>query len=281
MTAMPVCTPWQPQNVAIDPYAVRVLLDTDRLYFELGAKRSSASGLDLVYMDGHLRSPSGAAIWGVDRQCKTDEFGKMLIAAEAELHELGGRVMRVYVEDPAPQQLTAAFAQLRYRSRVELALMADLPVSVRAGELNPDFTMVEVKTVQQWLTKQSLHAGEQGQPDGYVLSAAEWVELERKKCETGGMSCYLVYSGSDVVATVALIRDRGIARLKNLYVGFEHRQRGVGITTVRLLANEASALGYRKFGCFVVEGGKAFGVYKRAGLRIVSSVTEFSKQLAP
>lgn len=263
-----------------DSYAVQVLLWTDRLYFELGAKRSSHSGLDLIYMDGHQESPGGAVVWGVDRQCEDDHFRTQLLHAELEFQALGGQVMRVYMEDPVPLPLARTLSRLGYRSRVELALMAELPLPISGDGPDPHYTLRAVTADEQWRLKQSLHAGASGQPDGYDLSAADWVELERQKCETGGMQCYLVFSGDEPIATVGLIRDRGVARLKNLYVASSHRKRGVGLATIRLLADEAGNLGYRRFGCFAVEGGNALRVYERAGLRIVSSVTEFSKDLA-
>ncbi len=277
---MPAHAEAWPVSHVFDPYAVNVLLWTDRLYFELGAKRSSDSGLDLIYMDGHQRSPGGAVVWGVDRQCDEDHFHTMLLDAEREFQALGGRVMRVYMEDPVPLPLGKTLSRLGYHSRVELALMAPLPLPSSADPPDPCYTLRAVTTDKQWRIKQSLHAGASEQPDGYDLSAADWVELERQKCETGGMQCYLVFSGDEPIAAVALIRDRGVARLKNLYVASSHRKRGVGLTTIRLLANEAANLGYRRFGCFAVKGGNALRVYERAGLRIISSVTEFSKDLA-
>ena len=258
---------------------IRALLETDRHYFVLAAKRSSASGLELLYMEGHVNSPSGAVIWGVDGRCGEDGFRDMLLRAESELQHLGGRVMRVYLEDPVPQTRVNAFSRLLYRPRTELALMARLPLPF--GELDPTYRLRAVQNEQDWRMKEALHAGEEGQPDGYRLSASAWVELERKKCATGQMSCYLVFWADEPVATVALMRDGDVARLKNLYVGAQHRRRGVGLATILLLGQKANELGCRRFGCFAVEGGKALGVYERAGLRVVASVTEFSKELAP
>ena len=269
----------KPLAYTFDEHSVRALLETDRLYFGLGATRSSDSGLDLLYMEGHVDSPSGAVIWGVDRRCGEDRFCEMLSRAENELRSLGGRVMRVYIEDPVPQALSGSFRRLLYRPRTELALMSRLPLVQSSGELDTAYILSRVKTEQEWRTKESLHAGEEGQPDGYRLLAADWVKLEREKCETGGMSCYLVFRGNEPVATVGLVRDRGIARLKNLYVSSQYRKRGVGLATIYLLAQEAGALGYESFGCFAVKGGNALRVYERTGLRVVSSVTEFSKDL--
>jgi GNAT superfamily N-acetyltransferase len=258
----------------------RVLLETDRLYFSLGATRCSNSGLDLMYIPGHTTTPSGSVIWGVNRLCTEDRFRRMLASAEAELGSLGGRTMRVYVEDPVPAQISRAFQGAGYRARVEVALLADIPAILADSAADKMYDFVKVETPEHWKLKTLLHAADDRQADGYAASADDWVELERLKCRSGGMSCFLVLRGQEPIAAVGLILDRGVARLKNLYVGPACRKGGIGLATIRFLAAWAYALGYEWFGCFALENGNAIRVYERAGLRVVASATEFSRELS-
>lgn len=261
-------------------YMQRVLVETDRLYFELGATRSSDSGLDLLYIPDHVASPSGAVVWGVDRSLDSDRFREMLDRVEAELAKLGGRMMRIYVENEVPPSIASACHQAGYTARVEVALFATTDSILATPVEHDHLRFVKVETEEQWRSKERIHANCDHQPDGYPASAERWVDLERTKCGTGAMSFYLALDEDVPVATVGLLRDRGIARLKNLLVRPESRGGGVAVSTIRLLAAEAHALGYRKFGAYAVEGGRAIRSYRRASLRVVAAATEFSKELA-
>lgn len=266
-------------NFAEQDYLHRVLLETDRLYFSLGAIRSSSSGMDLMYIPGHTTTPSGSVVWGVNRLCAEDRFRRMLGNAEAQLGSLGGRTMRVYVEDPVPGEISRVFHRAGYRARVEVALLCDIPTILANADADKVCEFLKVETPEHWKLKALLHTGDDRQADGYAASADDWVELERTKCGSGGMTCFLVLRGQQPVAAVALILDRGVARLKNLYVGPAFRRGGIGLATIRFLAASAYELGYEWFGCFALENGNAIRVYERAGLRVVASATEFSREL--
>jgi GNAT superfamily N-acetyltransferase len=259
--------------------SLRVLLETDRLYFELAAERSSASGLDLLFLRNLVFSPSGAVIWGVDRQLAPPRLISVLADAEAELRRLGGRMMRIYVEDPVPALIENACEAAGYDKRTEFVLIADAASIAMPSPRYRGIEFMRVETEEHWSMKEMLHDESEHQPDGYPASGAEWVALERLKCSTGGMSCYLALNGDSVVAAVGLIRDRGVARLKNLIVHPRARGGGVALATVQLLAAEARSLGYRWFGCYAVKDGSAIRVYQRAGLKALASVTEYIKDL--
>ena len=272
--------PGAPVSYDVPSYAHRVLLETDRLYFELGALRSS-SGLDLLYVPEYIGSPSGSVVWGVDRTSAGNHFAGMLKRAEVELRQLGGRALRVYIENPVPRQIAHALEASGYRPRVEVALLAEVSTVLASTDVPKDYEFLKVENDQHWRLKEELHATEEKQADGYATDARDWVGLERMKCATGGMACYLVMRDSQPIAAVGLILDRGIARLKNLFVTPACRKGGIGLATIRLLAGAAHAQGYQWFGCFALENGNAIRVYQRAGLRVVAAATEFSRDLVP
>ena len=189
--------------------------------------------------------------------------------------------MRVYIENPVPRQIAHALEECGYRARVEVALLAEVSALLPSAHAPKEYRLLKVDKEQHWRLKEELHGTENKQADGYAADARDWVGLERMKCATGGMACYLVMRDSQPVAAVGLILDRGVARLKNLFVSPACRKRGIGLATIRLLAGAAHEQGYQWFGCFALENGNALRVYERAGLRGVAAVTEFSRGLFP
>ncbi len=259
-----------------------ILVSTDRQYFQLGAKRSVASGLELLYMPGRESTPSGAVVWGLESEKGPLPLQERLRSTEAELSRLGGRVLRIYMRDPVRTRVADTLLERGYVRRREIAVLAPLPrVLERAGQEDEhELEWKEVVSDEHWAQKVHLHAAAAGQADGYEASARQWVGVERTKCATGGMRCFLVLRDASPVAAVGLMGSGGVARLKNLYVHPDARRSGVGLATVFLLAREAARGDYGHFGTFAVEGGGAIHVYGRAGLEPVASVTEFSTDLS-
>lgn len=253
-----------------------ILLTTDRLYFGLGATASDASGLNLLYMDGYQRSPSGAVVWGLPDHVRGSELHSMLSRLEQQLRSMGSSLARVYVEDPVPSDLLPVFADRGYEGRVELALLAPTAIVSATAGTPAGRHLVRVATDDLWQQKLSLHGEQRHQPDGHEATAEDWVGLERRKCDAGGMDCYLVLDGDEPVAAVGLVCSRDVARLKNLFVRPAFRRRGVGVSAIQLLASRAAEMGYPHFGTFAVKGGAALGMYTKTGLRPVHSATEFS-----
>ena len=79
----------------------------------------------------------------------------------------------------------------------------------------PELTLRPVLTPDDWRRKLELHQADDMSPDGHHVPAAEWVALERRKCDDG-MEAYLAEAGGEIVGAVGAIHGEGILRMKNI-----------------------------------------------------------------
>lgn len=278
------------------------LLDSDRRYFELGADTVAIDGAVLCRMTG-LESLAGAVVvQRVDDGAIADPE-RWVAEVDCRLRDAGVGLARVYLADRShhPTPLESALASAGYRPRVEIGYLATvselathLPARTCSGvtgtgvgagagarpETGPAVALRAVASDDAWEEKHKLHAGSAVASDGHESPAADWVELERRKCETGGMEAFLIEVESEVCGAVATLPIPGqVLRAKNVFVHPDRRRLGLASETIRVLARRARKEGFAATGIFGVEGNAGNAVYVGLGMTPVVRQVEWARNL--
>ncbi len=246
-------------------------IETDRIYFELGAQVERLPGADLAWMPGLTRSPAAAVIQRVKPEVVAAVGEAWVDRVERELARLGTPFARIYLD----QADTAASSVLRragYTPRDEIAFAGTLPQPALELVLHP------VTDSSDWARKLRLHQEAAERPDGHLTAASDWVRLEHEKCRAG-MQAFLAEAGDATVGAINLVRGDDIARLKNIVVHPRHRRRGIALAMLAGLAAIAREQGFEDACIFAVRGGIGERLYRAAGLRDVGAQVEWSKDL--
>lgn len=259
----------------VEQQLTRALLESDRRYFELGAEVCALPGGSLYWMTGLNELAASCVVQRVDPPDSTEQAGRWLDQIEGIL--AGHRIprARIYLDEKLPL-LENLFVRRGYVCRGELGFLAPLghPPPTAAVRL------CRVHEEVAWQQKLALHTAAMEGPDGYLNQADLWVDMERRKCETGGMQTYLVYRRDQVVATVGTIVGQGLLRLKNIVVAPQYRRQGIALAIVHDLWRMAETEHGSRLGVFGVTGGKGSNLYRRAGLQAVTEQYEWSKLLS-
>lgn len=250
------------------------LLESDRRYFELGARVERVRAARLVSMPALEGAPGGCV---VQRVCdiEFDVDPRRWVAEMVErLRALGCAVARVYLDGPN-FSLESALEDAGFRRRLEIGYVVrgELPVRREDVVLHP------VADEDGWEAKRRLHAGSDDASDGYALSGPSWVELERRKCDSGGMRAYLVEVAGTVLGAVAVLEVDGLLRAKNVFVLSGSRRQGIGASVMGLLSRQAVEVGLGVTGIFGVEGRAGNALYHRLGMTPVVEQQEWSRYL--
>jgi GNAT superfamily N-acetyltransferase len=253
------------------------LLESDRLYFELGARLEPIDGAMLAWMPGMEWVPAACVVQRVDQECGSADAGRRWVGATVErLRAKGCSVARIYLDAPSPS-LEAALAEAGFRRRVEIGYLSASDMDGGGGEV----TLRPVQGDVDWATKHRLHAGTDGAADGRVLSGRSWVELERAKCDDGRMRAYLIEVDGAACGALAEIRVEGLLRAKNVFVHPDWRRRGIGAGAMRRMVELARAQGCAGAGIFGVEGRPGNALYRHLGMSPVVERFEWSRSLSP
>jgi ribosomal protein S18 acetylase RimI-like enzyme len=246
-------------------------IETDRDYFELGARLERLPGAVLAWMPGLASAAPGAVIQRVEEATVAEGAEQWLSRAEQALSDVGAAIARIYLERPN-ERIDGSFRKAGYVDREEL---------IFANSFGPPAPGLEVRLVENdsdWDRKLRLHELISTPPDGHQTSASDWVALERRKCEAG-MEAYLVERDGETVGAIGALRGEGVLRLKNIVVHPAHRRRGVGLAMLGHLGMIASSRGISDQIVFAVRGEIGELLYRAAGMREIGSVVEWSKPL--
>lgn len=251
------------------------LLENDAGYFEAGALVERLQGAVIARMPGLESLAAGCVIQRADP-------GEIPHTPDPWLEDIGGRLAswgianaRVYVYREAPD-LEAALLRRGFQPREEIAVMR---TAAATTERACDVTLRPVEKEADWAEKLVLHEEMELGPDGHEAPADLWVAMERRKCEAGYMTPYLLVVGDKVVGAANVAPWKGVLRLKNVVVLPEFRRRRVGCTAAGLLADLAAPAGKAMAGALVVADTPYIDVYTEAGYEVVSRQTEWSKAL--
>ena len=253
---------------------VENLLESDRLYFETGSQIKILPEAVVAYMSNLTHIPAGCVVHRIDDSFSTvEEWDKWVTQLEQKLFQLGCPAPRLYLDRPLPK-LEHVLLERGYCAQIEVGLLDE---TLNATKLKTDLavTLRPVLDAIEWQQKLELHSVTETGPDGHFTHPHEWVELERRKCETGVMQVYFICVGDEICGTVGAIEVNDLLRLKNLVVHLAWRRQGIAQAAVKALRNKAIRLNKQAFGCFALINGIGKRVYERVGLSIVTQQTEW------
>jgi len=244
-------------------------LDTERLYFELGATLVALEGATLAYMPCLAAAPAGAVVHRVDPDAISAP--RWLAKAEQALGEVGALYARIYLDNDNPiagEHLLAA----GYRRREELLFIHCISPANDAIAIRP------VASPADWAIKLEFQRRLEGSPDGHPHNPSEWVAIERAKA-VEGMDWFFAEQNGAVVGALGVFWARDILRFKNIVVHRDHRRRGVARAMLGAVAALGRDRGISEQCLFAVKGEEGEQLYRAEGMRVAGAQVEWSKRL--
>ena len=243
------------------------LLRSDRTYFELGGHVETIGPARLAWMPDLSTVPAACVVHVDDAATSTD----WLAPVEARIRQLGHRYARIYLFEEA--SVASVLEDRGYRKRLEIGY-GEVVADNRA---EPEVALRPVETKADWSDKLAIHGESAEAADGYPAPASDWVRLERSKCETGGMTTYIVERGDDVCGTVCSMDEIDLLRIKNLLIRPSYRRQGCGTEIISAFRSVAKERGKSAIGVFGVLGSAGYETYQAAGLEPICRIVEWSK----
>ncbi|HEX8771576.1 MAG TPA: GNAT family N-acetyltransferase [Acidimicrobiales bacterium] len=250
------------------------LIESDRRYFELGADVVAIEGAVVACMPGLETLAGACVVHRVESARIIADPDEWVGATIDHLRGIGCSVARIYLVAP-DARFDEALAGAGFVKRLEIGYAA-------VGAVTTGRTDVVLRPVDGelgWEVKRKLHAGSETAADGHDSPSDDWVELERRKCATGGMAAFLVEADGDVCGAVATLELPAMIRAKNLFVHPGRRREGIAAGAMGALSHEAAARGKEAVGIFGVPGNLGDAVYRRLGMKPVVSQFEWSRSL--
>ena len=257
-----------------DALLCRQIVESDRRYFEMGARIVPLPGAEIAWMPGLAHCASAVVVHRVDPSSVARQGPGWVRLIEEKLQELGAGSARIYLDRP---DVVAAgiLGAANYQSRREIALHA-----ARVGAADKGVVLRKVESGEDWQRKQQFHEAVLERPDGHGASAVDWIDMERAKCSLG-MQTFLAYRGPDVVGTIGLIPSAGPWRLKNVAVHPDFRRQSVGRAMIARAADLARKGGAAGLCLFGVDGTGGEALYRACGFVETGFQVEWTKDLSP
>ena len=248
------------------------LVESDRRYFELGARREHLRAAEIVWLDGMADLPAAGVVHRVVPEELVDPAGWMR-EATTRLVDAGFTHGRIYLDEPfEPLETELASGGWTMRREPGLVALDDVPTRGQAIELIP------VIDDDGWAAKEEIHRADGARPDGHEAPASRWVAMERARVATGELEAWLVVRGGTVCGTVCSMTGGAVLRNKNLVVHPDHRRSGVGLSVLASLDVMARDRGL-VMGTFSVAGEDGELLYSAAGMSVVVEQREWSRPL--
>jgi GNAT superfamily N-acetyltransferase len=256
---------------AISVAATEALMRSDYHYFGLAAEVSEVErGVHFCRMAGFTHMPVGCLTVCDPGLSPSPEAVREI---EEKTLALGAGLVRIYTSAAAPGN--QKIAQLGYSPQLEIGFAGE---PAGSPEDAPAVTLRPVRGVGDWEEKLSIQGAELSAPDGHLAAAADWVAMERLKCEEGSMSAFIIEHGDISVGAVCALEIGELLRMKNLVVGPSHRRRGYASATVVRFTHLAAERRCRIWGCFALRDGAGEAVYRSLGLKAVGMQVEWTKR---
>jgi ribosomal protein S18 acetylase RimI-like enzyme len=246
-------------------------IETERLYFELGAKTEQLPGAVLAWMPGLTASPAAAVIHRADPAVIAALGEAWIVQAEKRLTDVGVRMARLYL-DARGGAADELLRRAGYADRDELIFAHAMPRPL------PGLTLRPVVSDEDWERKLRLHAGIENSPDGHGNRPAEWVALERRKC-ADGMDAFLAEIDGEAVGAIGAIWGDKLLRMKNIVVHPAYRRRSIGRGIVSQLAALGRDRGVSEHCVLAIKGEPGERLYRSAGMQLIGTQVEWSKPI--
>ena len=253
------------------PSVLSRAVETDRIYFEMGAELDQLAGATLAWMPGLTASPAAAVVQRVDPAAIAEGGDAWVGEVEQAFARTGAGFARIYL-DACHEGAGEVLRRAGYADRDELVFVHRLP------EPPPELALRPVSSESDWQAKLRFHHAVDQTPDGHGNRAADWVELERRKC-MAGMDAFLAEVDGTVVGAIGAIWGDGIVRTKNVVVHPDHRRRTVGRAMLCHIAALGRARGVSEQCVMAVRGEAGELLYRAAGMQMVGVQVEWSKLL--
>lgn len=245
------------------------LIESDRLYFEAGARLETLEGATLSVLPGFETMHPGFVVTRVDAG-RIADADRWVEALEARARVLGA-TPRLYLDRPHAG-LERALARGGFAAEDEIGF-----AFLRPAPDPGDVRLVEVATEAHWDAKRALYAAAPPAPHGERTPAEAWVAFERLKTDAGYMTPYLIQAGGEVCGAVAEAPVGRLSRIKNLVVHPGWRRKGLAMAGVAALARQAAERGFAAVGLFAVAGGAAERLYRKMGWTAITRQTEWTR----
>lgn len=251
-------------------------LESERVYFALGAQEHSGTGWRFLAMPGLPSLPAASVSYLETEHLSEAELTRAVAHIEAAFSDFRASFARIYTRETEPA-FVAQMARKGYRCRTEI-IHAFEPLP--AADATNATQWREVRSERDWADKSAIHALPSGASDGYEAAPDQWVALERLKSETGKLSFHIFSRGDQPIVTTGLIRLPGnVVRIKNFFVRSDQRRRGMGKMAVGHMLQFLAATGEKAAVVLSVEGSIGQRLYNACGARDIGRIYEWSRPL--
>ena len=246
-------------------------LETERIYFELGACLDDLDGAVLAWSPAFIAAPAAAVIHRVEPEVICARGRDWFAATESKLKACGIRLARVYLSarHVAVERL---LSDAGYACREELVFADNLP------DPPPLLAFRPVLTEDDWAGKRAFHEEVPESPDGHRNGAADLAGLERHKCEHG-MEAFVAEIEGRAVGVAGVIWGDNLARIKNVLIHPAYRRRSMATALLSHVAAHGRARGIREQCLVALKGGAGEMLYRALGMTVAGSCFEWSKKL--
>lgn len=251
---------------------------SELIYFDAGARVASGPGWHFAAMPG-LGPLTAAAVAFLDGGA-TQSAGleKLISRLEAQFLAAGADNYRFYTQAHAAEARRLLTAK-GYAARTEIISVRPIPHDGYGP--HPGISAVPIIGDAEWNARLGLQYATDASTDGRANAPELWVEMERRKCQSGRMKAFLFRKKGEVVATAGLILCSPVtARLKNVLVHQDHRRQGIGSSVVELLSAKGQAAGAKQFVTFAISDSIGEELYPKLGFRPVGGQVEWVKPVS-
>ena len=247
------------------------LAQSDFLYFTAGAEVSELPGSTMSWMKGLTMLAAGCVVHVIDPS-QIDDPATWVSQIENEIQRVGASYFRIYLGGQ-PKALERELRRRGYRMTREIGYAID-------AKMRPQGSAIELMPViddKDWELKGAIYRTVPPVPHGGIDHADHMLELERRKCEAGYMTPYLLVVDGDPCGSMSAAKVGGVMRMKNLVVLPNHRRRGAATAAVELTGHLAAGAGLAAGGLYALESGPGSLVYQKLGLRDVVQQFEWMR----
>jgi GNAT superfamily N-acetyltransferase len=253
-------------------------LESELRYFEAAALSAHGSGWRFSALPG-LGALAAGAVAFLDSAIPPKDLEDALLDLEDRFRVLGASYFRFYAE-PQNAAVASLLTARGYAARTETIFARPIP---GGGHMpRPDLMVARIEGDAAWRARLQLQRATMETSDGHASVPELWVEMERRKCENGGMESFLFRLQGEVVAAAGIVRcPPGTARLKNILVHRDYRRKGIGTTAIEVISLKGDAAGAKHLVTFAVSGSIGEKLYLKLGFSAIGALVEWLRPVSP